>query len=172
MGKSHHPTFIIDNHAYGTLPIAQAATTDTSLGETALGTGDESGLAVAVVRTITNPPTTGNAPNAGMQYLEIDLSVSNHTSRGTIVLGTFYYQTAAGNLLNTADTVGNPAVYPNKNVQVVGKSPLIDLYLSPEQTDSSHYLIYQVPIADHGKLIWFDGYYDTDATKLAVFDLQ
>jgi len=171
-GKSSHPAFVINNHAYGTLPIARAATADTPLGEIALGTGDESGLAVKVVRTITNPPTTGDVPNAGMQYLEIDLSVSNHTSLGTIVLGTFYYQTATGNLLNTADTVGNPAVYPNKNVQVVGKSPLLDLYLSPGQTDSSHYLIYQIPIADKGKLIWLDGYYDTSATKLANFDLQ
>lgn len=152
---------------------AKAVSADTPLGQLAYGSGGEAGLAIKVGHIVLKPQTTGDAADAGMLYMEIDLSVTNNTQSSMIVPGTFYYQTAAGKLISTATSTGDKSTYANKNVQVVGKDSLEGLSLPAGQTDASHYLIFQVPSADiSGKLIWFDGYYDTKSTKLAIFDLR
>jgi TM2 domain-containing membrane protein YozV len=173
VNKSGHAVLIIKNGLNtSNVPPLHAAYSDTPFGQTVYGSGAAVGLAVKVNQVIPNPQTSGDSPNAGTQYVEVDLSVTNHNKYGTIVPGTFVYQTATGSLLNTADSIGSPPVYPNKNVPIVNEQPLSSLYLSPGQTDSTHYLIYQVPPADTGKLIWYSGYYDTTSPKLAIFDLN
>ncbi len=163
----------INNSPSTALPPAKAASVDTPLDKAAQGSGGAAGITVTVTGVIPNPQITGDAPDAGMQYVEIDVSVTNNTKNVMIVPGTFDYQTAAGSLLNTADTTGKKASYPGKNVQVTGKEPLASLSLRPGQTGSAYYLIYQVPKTDTGgKLIWYDGYYDTSSTKIAIFTLR
>lgn len=169
----HKPPVLVFKNGPGTsnVPAVHVASTDTALGQTAYGSGVASGLAVQVTQVISNPLVHGATPNPGTEYVEVDLSVTNNSKAATIVPGTFVYQTTNGNLLYTADSLGKPPVYPNKNVQIVDKQPLSVLYLSPHQTDSSHYLIYQVPAADTGQLIWYAGYYDMTSAKMAIFNL-
>ena len=162
---------LVYKNSFSPTPTARNASADTPLGQTAYGSYDTAGLAIKVTQVIPNPPTTGDAPNPGTQYLEIDLSVTNTNKEATIIPGTFKYQTETGSPLNTADTLGSKASDPNKNVQVVGKQPLLGLYLSPGQTDASGYLIYQIPVGDKGTLIWYDGSYGASNIKLAIFDL-
>jgi hypothetical protein len=153
------------------VPPLHAASSNTPFGQTAYGSGVAAGLTVKITQVTLNPPTIGDLPNAGTQYVEVDLLVSNHNKYSTIVPGTFVYQTATGALLNTADSVGTPPLYPNKNVQVFEKQPLSSLSLGPGKSDGTHYLIYQVPPGGTGTLIWYEGYYNTTSPKLAIFDL-
>jgi TM2 domain len=168
------PPALVFKNGPGTsnVPAVHIASSTTALGQTAYGSSVASGLAVKVTQVIPNPAVQGDAPDPGTEYLEVDLSVTNNSKVATIVPGTFVYQTATGNLLYTADSLGKPPVYPNKNVQIPDEQPLSMLNVAPHQTDSSHYLIYQVSSADGGKLIWYQGYYDTTSAKLAIFNLQ
>jgi hypothetical protein len=157
----------------GTIPEAQAASADTPLGQTVHGSGNADGIDISVAGVNPDPKTTGDSPSAGMRYIEVDISATNNGKSQVIVPGTFYYRTGTGKLLATATSTGNKAEYPNKDVQVTGKESLDALSLNPGQTDDNHYLIYQVPADDkNGKLVWYEGYYDTGSTKLAVFDLM
>jgi hypothetical protein len=152
---------------------AHAATADTPLGSVANGSGSFKDFTVKVTGVTPNPQTTGDAPSAGMQYLEVDLSITNSTKlQGVIGSGSFYYQTSSGKILLTADTMGTQAGAPNKNVLIVGKQSLSSAAIDPGQTDSSHYLIYQIPKGDKGKVIWYSGISDTSSTKIAIFDLS
>jgi hypothetical protein len=172
LSKSGHVIVSIENGINtSNTPPAKSASSDTPLGQIAYGSSDSSGISIKIDQVIEDPNTSGDSPAPGTQYLEIDLSVSNANKRGTIIPGTFVYKTAKGDLLNTADAVGKSPVYPNKNVLITGEEPLANLYLSPGQTDNSHYLIYAIPSADKGQLIWYQGYYDTTSTKLAIFEL-
>ena len=173
LNKSGHVVLVIKNGPNtSNVPPLHAASSDTSLGETAHGSGVAVGLTVKVTQVIPDPQATGDSPNAGTRYVEVDLSVTNHNKYGTVVPGTFVYQTATGSLLNTADSIGSPPVYPDKNVQISNKQPLSSLHLAPGQTDSNSYVIYQVSPAVSGTLIWYAGYYDTTSPKLAIFDLM
>jgi hypothetical protein len=172
LSKSGHVIVPIENGINtSNTPPAKSASSDTPLSQIAYGSSDSSGISIKIDQVIEDPNTSGDSPDPGAQYLEIDLSVSNANKRGTIIPGTFVYKTAKGDLLNTADAVGKSPVYPNKNVLITGEEPLANLYLSPGQTDNSHYLIYEIPRADKGQLIWYQGYFDTTSTKLAIFDL-
>lgn len=153
---------------------AASAVADTPLGQTATGTGDASGWSVKI-GVNQNPRTTGDPANAGMHYVEIDFTVTNNSRQSGMLPGTFYYQTAGGRLYNDTGTQGNGPNIDNKNVQLAAdssKQPLVALTVGKGQTDASHYLLYQVPNGDKGKLVWFDGVYDTSSTELAIFDLQ
>ncbi len=153
------------------VPPIHIASTITPLGQTAYGSGVASGLAVKVIQVIPNPLIVGDNPDPGTQYTELELSITNNNKVGTIIPGTFVYQTAKGNLLYTADSIGEPPTYLNRNIQILGEQPLSTLYLSPHQTDSTHYVIYEVPPGDRGTLSWYEGYYDTTSPKLAIFGL-
>lgn len=161
-----------DNSAGLAKPAANAASGVTPLGESAAGSADTADLSIKIERVISDPQTTGDRPDPGTKYVEIDLSVTNSGQGTQVVPGTFVYDAQDGRLFYTADSTGKGSGYANKNVQVSGKQSLDDLSLGPGQTDSSHYLIYQLPAKDTGgELIWYDGYYDTSSTKLAVFAL-
>jgi hypothetical protein len=153
-------------------PQAKSATTDTPFGQTAIGTGDAKGWSVKI-NDNQNPQTTGDAPNAGMHYVEVDFTISNNSGQSDFTPGTFYYQTASGKLYNDTNTNGTGPNIDTKNVQLANTNlqALVADSVNNGQTDTSHYLLYQVPNGDNGKLIWYDGTYQTD-TKLATFDLN
>lgn len=154
-------------------PKATATSAETPLGQTATGTGDAKGWSAKIGRVSQNPPTTGDAPNAGWHYVEVDFVITNTRGQVGLFPGTFYYQTAAGKLYNDTGTSGSGSTIDSKNAQLASGSlqPLVAISVDAGQTDSSHYLLYQVPNGDNGKIIWYDGIYQTD-TKLATFDLQ
>jgi hypothetical protein len=153
-------------------PKATSVTTDTPLGQTATGTGDAKGWSVKIAVN-QNPQTTGAAANVGWHYIEVDFTITNNSGKADLLPGTFYYQTAAGKLYNDTGTQGSSPNIDAKNVQLANTNlqPLVADEVNNGQTDTSHYLLYQVPNGDNGKLIWFDGIYQT-TTKLAIFDLN
>lgn len=145
-----------------------SAVTSTPLGSIAK-VGD---FAVKVIAVTPNPTTTGDSPNTGMQYLEVNLSITNISNTANdMVPGTFYYQTTSGKEFATADTMGNQSGDPNKRVQITGSQPLISDFLNPQQTDNTSYLIYQIPQGDKGKLIWHETTFDVTSPVIAIFDL-
>lgn len=152
-------------------PQAKSVTTNTPLGQSATGTGDAANWTVKITPN-QNPKTAGSPPNSGMHYLEIDFTVTNNNTRSNILPGTFYYQTAKGKLYNDTATTGTGPDINSKNVQLIDTNllPLSADLVNAGQTDTSHYLLYQVPNGDNGKLIWFDGIYQTNVI-LATFDL-
>lgn len=161
-----------NNSASIVKPPPKPATSETPLGQAAKGSSDTAGISIKVVGVINKPPVTGDPADKGQRYLEIDLSI-NDSGSSDIVPGTFVYQSADGKLINTAGSAAAGSDNPQKNVQVPGKQSLEDLSLKRNQTAGPVYLIYQVPQTDKGgKLIWYDGYYDTSSTKLAIFDLD
>lgn len=173
--KINGSTFSVNSGVTGvtSTPKATAAKADTLLGQTATGSGDAADFTVKV-SVIDNPQISGDAPNAGMQYVEVDFTITNTGTQANLVPGTFYYQTAAGKLFNDTNTVGNGPNIDSKTVQLADntKQDLVADSVNAGETDTTHYLLYQVPTGDKGKLIWFDGVYDTTSTKLAIFNLQ
>jgi TM2 domain-containing membrane protein YozV len=162
--RNHQPVLVLNNSSkFDNLLSPAPADTITPLGHTVIGTGDATGLNVAVAKVIQNPDVNGPPAKIGNQYLEVDLYVKNTSKTMLAVPDTFYYRTSTGQLIGVADD--------KSDVQIVGKQPVINLYLAPGQYNNSHYLIYQVPIGDKGELIWFDGYGQINSVKLAVFSL-
>ncbi len=151
---------------------ATNATTDTPLGQIATGTGDAKGWSVSIAVN-QNPQTTGAAPNAGWHYIEVSFTIANKSGQSGFLPGTFYYQTANGKLYNNTGTQGTGPNIDAKNVQLANSNlqALIADSVNNGKVDNSHYLIYQVPNGDNGKLIWYDGIYQTN-TKLAIFNLN
>ncbi|HEY1645365.1 MAG TPA: hypothetical protein VGF75_03180, partial [Candidatus Saccharimonadales bacterium] len=138
----------------------------------ATGTGDAKGWSVSI-GVNQDPQTTGDAANAGWHYIEVDFTITNKSGQSGISPGTFYYQTASGKLYNDTGTQGTGSNIDAKNVQLTNTNiqSLVADSVNNGQTDNSHYLLYQVPNGDIGKLIWYDGIYQT-TTKLAIFNLD
>ncbi|HVX48480.1 MAG TPA: TM2 domain-containing protein [Candidatus Saccharimonadales bacterium] len=151
---------------------AKAATKATPLGSAQAAEG----FSLAVTKVVLNPPTTGDKPDTGMRYVEIDLSVTNTTKQQAFVPGNFYYQVTNGQQYATANTLGNgsPTDTPNKNVQLADgrQQLLIADSLKPGQTDASKSLIFQIPQGNSGTLIWRAGNFDTKGTELGIFALN
>lgn len=143
-----------------------SATASTTLGNAV--TADN--FSVKVTKVVPNPQTTGDKPDTGTRYLEIDLSITNVGTQKDFVPGSFYYQTSAGKELATANTFGNQGS-PNKNVQIVGRQTLNAVTLEPKQIDDTRSVIFQIPQGDKGKLIWHETIFDTSSPKLAIFEL-
>ena len=146
---------------------ATPATTDTPLGSVA----QANNFSIKVAKVIPNPKTTGDQADAGMEYIEIILDITNTGTQTNSISGNnFYYMTTSGQEIGTANTFGTNAA--NKNVEIPNQKPLVADFLKPQQNDSSSYLIYQIPTGDLGKLIWHENMFDTTSTKLAIFDLK
>ncbi len=155
----------------GTCTTTKKQNTDSATAETPLGTSvTASNFAVKVTKVVADPRTSGDAPDAGMQYLEVDLSVTNVGSQKNIVPGSFFYQTSAGTELMTANTFGNEGT-ANKNVHIQGRDLFIAVALEPQQTDATKSVIFQIPQGDKGKLIWHESAFDTNSSKLGIFKL-
>ncbi len=155
-------------------PEATEATVDTPLGQVAKGSGDAADFAVKISSVNTNPQTVGEAPNTGMQYIEVDFSITNNGEQSSFIPGTFSYQTSAGKFFYDTNTQGSGPSINSKNVRLTNnsKEQMVVVAVNPGQTDTSHYALYQVPKGDVGKLVWFEGEFDTTSPKLAIFDLQ
>ena len=111
---------------------------------------------VKVLNSIANPQITGDAPDKGMQYVEVDVSITNISNKqDPVTCNDFKYQTQSGKELSTADTFGTDssgASMPGKDVEVVGKERLVAEFLKAGQTVDSKYVIFQVPQGDKGNL--------------------
>jgi hypothetical protein len=151
---------------------AKSVSTITPYDETATGNGDAAGWKVQI-SDILNPAVTGQAAKSGYEYLEVNFSVTNDSSKTDFVPGTFYYETSSGKLYDDANTDGSGPNIDHSDAQLATSNlqDLIAVTVTKGQTDTSHYLLYQIPVNDVGHLIWFDGTYQTQ-TKLATFDLS
>lgn len=130
-------------------------------------------FSVKVANVTPNPAYTGDAPNPGTMYVSVDLTFTNNGKQNSSTPGGFTYKTTAGKEYIGADTFGNDAENPNKNVKLVGKEMLIAEFLDPGQT-STKSVVFMVPSGDtgNGKLIWHDFAFDPSSAKLAIFALK
>jgi len=145
------------------------------LGTAINGIGEANGYTVKVTNVILNPPITGDPPDNGMQYLEIDLSVTNTKGQPGTIPGVFYYQNGAGRFFSAADIKGNlpwkMADFSNKNIVISGKESVYSTTFNPGLTINNVYLIYQINPGDQGHLFW-DKTLDPLASKtFTIFDL-
>ncbi len=142
----------------------------TPYGQSASGNGDASGWQVKI-NVNQHPKTTGEPANPGTHYMSVVFTITNNSGKSALVPGSFYYQTYTDSLLNDTSVQGNESTIVFKNVRLANTnlSQLKALRLAPGQTDNSHYLIFDVPNNDNGKIIWFDGTYNTSSAELAIF---
>lgn len=113
------------------------------------------GYAIQVENVIPNPVYKGDPPNAGLQYLEIDLAINYTGNKTEYIPGLFYYKSASGMIYFQANLKGlGPNTY--KNVTIPGKQMLYSVSFTPGKSVNSAYLIYQIPSGDHGQLLWYN----------------
>jgi hypothetical protein len=150
---------------------APTTTTVTALGK-AVNAND---CSVKVLKSVTNPQTTGDAPDKGMQYIEVDVSITNISNKqDPVTCNDFTYQTESGKELSTANTFGTDssgASMPGKNVEVLGKERLVAEFLKAGESVDSKYVVFQVPQGDKGKLIWHESPDPTSKT-IGIFSLN
>lgn len=131
-------------------------------------------LSIKIASAEHSPLTTGDKPDTGKEYLEVDLSIKNiGPKKGQIDATEFSYLTSSGSELPTANTGGNgtpDSNAPGKIVEVAGKQRLVSEDLDSQAT-ISRILIFQIPVGDSGKLILYDGAHYSD-NKLAIFRLH
>lgn len=172
-GCSVHATFSGSSSTDNT-PQAKGVTTETPLGQAVTGTGDAADWSVKVTSVNPNPQTVGDAPDAGMQYIEVDFAITNNSKDSDLFPGNFYYQTAKGKLYNDTRVLGNGPNIDSKNVHLTdaSKQQIGVVSIDPGQTDTSYYSLYQIPKGDVGEVLWLDGIFDAQGTKLGIFDLH
>lgn len=123
----------------------------------AVGSGFSSGYSVLITQTVRNPYYSGDQPNNGYQYLELNATVFNNSNKTGPVPGIFLFKDSKGNLYTTADMTGalpdSMKLYANKNVSIPGKMPLSFVMLNPNQQQKT-YLLYQVKTGESGEIIW------------------
>lgn len=138
-------------------PLGSAATADN--------------FSIKVTKVVQNPQTTGDKPDAGTQYLQVDLSLTNNGSGDSdFVPGTFFYKTSSGKELLEAHVFGNQGS-PNKNVEVVGRQSMTAVTVEPGKTDDTRSLIFQIPQGDKGQVVLRDGTFDEQGAKFGTFQL-
>jgi TM2 domain-containing membrane protein YozV len=144
-----------------------------TLAQAVKGTGDAAGFSVEITKVNTSPAVTGDSPDSGKQYTEVDFSITNNSNSSGMLPGTFYYQTSDGKILSDTSTGGTGSTIDSKNVQLSNTSeqPLIAPVINEGQTNTTYYLLFQVPTGDKGTLVWYDGTVDTTSAKLAIFKL-
>ena len=143
---------------------ATSTTYITPYGEYASGNGNASGWQVKIdVRQ--NPQTIGPQAIAGMHYMEVIFNITNLNSQSGLLPGSFYYQTYNDSLISNLPT--------NSGVALTSPSlmPLENISILPGKTNKNHYLLFQIPNRDRGKIIWFDGVNNTSSPELAIFNL-
>lgn len=160
-------------------PTPALAASPIVIAETPLGSvAKANDFAIKVTKVVLNPPTTGDKPNPGMQYLEVDLSITFIGTQGNAAPpDEFVYQTASGldlpqaNISTSDNTFGIfSSPYYAKNVELSNREQLpFTKVLNPGENDSSGSLLYQIPQGDKGKLLWNPPSVGTP--KLEVFDL-
>lgn len=128
-------------------------------------------FSVKVTQVVPDPQTTGDKPDAGSQYVRVDLSITN-SSGGEIdfVPGSFFYLTSSGQQLDEAGVFGTDS--PSKNVGIVGRQSMTAVTVELGKTDETRSLIFQIPQSDKGQVVWRDGTFDKEGTKLGTFQLD
>lgn len=124
---------------------------------------------VQVVHTRLDPPYKGDPPNAGMHYLEVDLSTLCTGKSAGPIQGTFFYKDAAGVLYSAATLHDPTSKYSNKNVSIPGEIPLYSTNFTPGKPVNDAYLLYQVKQGDNGdngSLEWYNPTAKTQWTNL------
>lgn len=148
-----------------------------AISETPVGTtATANNLAVTVLETNRAPAVTGDAPDAGMEYLAVDIRIKNTGSGiSQITSGNFLYLLSAGDEIPTASTATNLSE-PNgpqpKNVEIQGKTLFRGLEEINSEAEITRTLVYQIPIGDIGKLIWYSNAGPYKENRLAIFRLN
>ncbi|HWY79752.1 MAG TPA: TM2 domain-containing protein [Candidatus Sulfotelmatobacter sp.] len=138
------------------------------LGTAINGIGEANGYTVKVTNVILNPPITGDPPDNGMQYLEIDLSITNTKRQAGPLPGVFYYQNGDGRHMAVNKELQGK--FSNKSVVRFGKESLYANTYRTTLPQQYVYLIYQIKPGDHGQLFW-ENSLDSMTNKTFVFEL-
>lgn len=136
----------------GTTPKAPKPTVPP--GPVSYGQANLADITMKIDKAITDPPYKGDPPDTGMQYLEIDLTVTYTGNAVGAIPGFFYYRTGSGQEITSADVKGH-GKYSNKSVLIPKKQSLYSVILMPGKTTHGVYLLFQIPPGDHGKLLWY-----------------
>lgn len=114
----------------------------------------------------TNPKVSGSAPSSGMEYLEVDIDVTNNGTVWTYPpRGAMYYITSNGKETDTLDDVGN-----NSNVTIPNKQSMTNpnyVAINPNQA-LVFYLLYEVPKGSNGKVVLNQSFSSTSDVNPAV----
>jgi len=144
--------------SYSLLPGATARNTY------AIGNGFAAGYEVKVTNVVLNPHYSGDPPNKGFVYVEVDMTVTNIGRKKGTLPGSLLYRNENGKVYTSADMVGalppSMSMYANKNVFIPQKTSLSAVMLSPGQQRADTYLIFQVKPKDTGQLVWDINLYD------------
>ncbi len=143
---------------------ATSTTYITPYGETASGNGNASGWQVKI-DVNQHPQTIGPQASAGRHYMEVIFTITNLNNQSGLLPGSFYYQSYSDSLISSLPT--NSGV----TLTSLGFIPLENLSILPGKTNKNHYLLFQIPNRDKGKIIWFDGVNNTSTPELAIFSL-
>lgn len=131
------------------------------------GDADSNNVSLKVERVIPNPPSKGDPPDPGREYLEIDMTVTYNGTTAGSVPGIFMYKDGSGNLVTSADVHGS-GKYSNKNVNIPNKWSLYAVELYPGKTVTGVYLLYQVVPGDKGSLVWDNPAASTDKKRTTL----
>ncbi len=111
------------------------------------------GFTLWIEKVIQNPVVSGDKPDPGTQYLEIDFAESYSGTSPAYLPGNFYYTEASGYPLQTADTKGK-IPNANKKITIPGKTSLYALSSTNGSIIKNRYLIYEIPKGDQGEFVW------------------
>lgn len=181
-------------------PKATAVTTATPLGQEKAGTGDAKNWVVKIISANTNPHVTVS-PAAGMQFMEINFALTNNGKTIDALPGNLYYQTGSGTYIGqTGEYVSDDSIPSNLKFYSTGAKDVADdadsktadssglkshkqymaaPFVDAHITNSTYYLIYEIPKGNVENLVWLDSDYDLGkdffgltGTKLGIFTLH
>lgn len=148
-------------------PKPVAASSVTTLGYAVVSTG----FSVKVTGVKLDPPVIGDAPDAGKQYIEVDVSATNTGAQQASIEGGFAYRPVTDSRILPANTMGTSLSDPNKKVQIVGRTSFFGSFIAPKAATIGS-LIFQIPKGDSGQLVWQSSIFDPTSTALAFFALK
>lgn len=125
----------------------------------ALGTPVSDGITtVKVVRAIFSPNTTGEPPDAGTMYLEVDLSITGASQAPLIIYLPSSYPSCSITGMGVVDK-GSGYLHPvtqviksAKKVSIPGKTSIVSYSASTTQV----YALFEVQVGDKGYVSWTD----------------
>ena len=146
------------------------------LGSTYKGTREAANFAIRIAHVTENPHFTGDPPNNGMEYLEVDMTISYSGNVQILIPGYFLFQDNSGKFFYTADTLllpDNSLSNSDKKISIANKQPLSVTRFDPNKTVSDIYVIYQIKKGSRGRLVYDSGrsMHPQDTNILATFQL-
>lgn len=147
-GESNN--FVVE--AVGNTPI-EGRTAPVQMGEAV----DIEGYDIAVTAAIRNPEVSGDAPDPGMEYVQVDFAITNKEGTSIFAPNDFYYKTSVGEYLHTANThtgdVVGKSTYPQD-----GRKPFMVASVDIGETNTEYAMVFQVPAGDTGSLVFVDAF--------------